>query len=148
MEINKNECQYCKKVFKKDIYLTKHQKNAKYCVIIQKQIAEQEVEKSIQNLQTVKEEINVEIQDLINVNGDLIESNSTELQKKKIDEIHSIYLEFENDKICIENEYNLEVSKVLNKGGIKNNLEEYYNLEKIKISKIQSIYTEFENKKI
>ena len=148
MENNKNECQYCKKTFKKDIYLAKHQKNAKYCVIIQKKIAEKEVEKSIQNLQTVKEEINDEIRDLLNTNGDLIVNNSGELEKNKIDEIHSIYLLAENDKILVENEYNLQVSIILEKGDIKHNLEEYYTLEKSKICKLQDIYSQFENKKL
>ena len=148
MENNKNECQYCKKTFKKDIYLAKHQKNAKYCVIIQKKIAEKEVEKSIQNLQTVKEEINDEIRDLLNTNGDLIVNNSGELEKNKIDEIHNVYLLAENDKILVENEYNLQVSTILEKGDIKHNLEEYYTLEKSKISKLQDIYSQFENKKL
>ena len=148
MENNINECQYCKKTFKKDIYLAKHQKNAKYCVIIQKKIAEKEVEKSIQNLQTVKEEINDEIRDLLNTNGDLIVNNSGELEKNKIDEIHNVYLLAENDKILVENEYNLQVSTILEKGDIKHNLEEYYTLEKSKISKLQDIYSQFENKKL
>ena len=144
---NNHVCKYCKKIFKKEIYLIKHQKNAKYCVIIQKKIAEKEVEKSIKNLQTVKEEINIEISDLLNLNGDLITNNSEELENKKIDEIHSMYLIFENDKIQIENEYNLQVYTLLDKGNIKHNLEEYYTIEKIKISKLQNIYSEFENKK-
>ena len=110
-------------------------------------MAEKEVEKSIQNLQTVKEEINDEIRVLLNTNGDLISNNSGELEKKKIDEIHSIYLLFENDKILLENQYNFQVSTLLEKGDIKNNLEEYYTLEKSKISKLQDIYSQFENKK-
>ena len=145
---NNHVCKYCKKIFKKEIYLIKHQKNAKYCVIIQKKIAEKEVEKSIQNLQTVKEEINDEIRDLLNTNGDLIVNNSGELEKNKIDEIHNVYLLAENDKILVENEYNLQVSTILEKGDIKHNLEEYYTLEKSKISKLQDIYSQFENKKL
>jgi len=147
MEMNYYECKFCKKNFKKESYVTKHQKNAKYCIIIQKKMAEEEVEKSIQDLQNVKEGIKDEIQELVNFTGDLIVNNSLDLEKKKIDEIHSKYLEFENEKMLIENKYNLQVSQFLDKGDLKTNIEEYYMIEKNKIDKIQELYSMFENEK-
>lgn len=147
MEIINYECKFCKKNFKKENYLAKHQKSAKYCIIIQKKIAEEEVDKTIKNLQNVKEGIKDEIQELINITGDLIENNSVNLEKKKVDEIHAKYLEFENDKMLIENEYNIHLSDLLDKDNIKNNIEEYYDIEKIKIDKIQELYSIFEKEK-
>ena len=144
---SKIECQYCKKKFKQETYLIKHQKNTKYCVIIQKQLVEKDIENSIQNLQNAKININREINDLV-YDDDLIADASEDLLKKKNDEIHAVYLQFEKEKIIIDNEYNYNVSTLLNNGDIKNNLEQYYTFEKNKISKIQNIFSEFENKKL
>ena len=145
METTNNvECRYCKKTFKKDSYLAKHQKTAKYCIIIQKKIAEKDIEDSIQNLMNAKESINKELNDLEEVNEF---NNLEELEKKKIDEIHSLYLDFEKEKINIENEYKSKAASIIDNINIQNNLEEYYNLDKIKIKKLNDMYLEFETKK-
>lgn len=147
METTNNvECQYCKKKFKKDSYLAKHQKTAKYCIIIQKKIAGNDIEDSIQNLMIAKDSINKEIDEMEDINVSTL-NNLEELDKKKIDEIHSLYLNFEKEKISIENEYNSNTSSFMSNNNIHNSLNDYYNLDKIKILKLHNIYTEFENKK-
>jgi len=147
METTNNvECRYCKKTFKKDSYLAKHQKTAKYCIIIQKKIAGNDIEDSIQNLMIAKDSINKEIDEMEDINVSTL-NNLEELEKKKIDEIHSLYLNFEKEKISIENEYNSNTSSFMSNNNIHNSLNDYYNLDKIKILKLHNIYTEFENKK-
>ena len=148
MEINYYICQYCKKKFKKESYLSKHQKNTKYCLTIQqKKDDEKELENTIQNLQNAKVGLNNEIMDIIVDNHDEIISNKTDdLEKMMIDEVHDAFLEFENKKILTEDEYNAQLSLLLN-NNLKNNMGEYYDTEKNKINKLQEMYLLFEKKK-
>jgi hypothetical protein len=148
MEINYYICQYCEKKFKKESYLSKHQKNTKYCLTIQqKKDDEKELENTIQNLQNAKAGLNNEIMDIIVDNHDEIISNKTDdLEKIMIDEVHDAFLEFENKKILAEDEYNTKLSLLLN-NNLKNNMGEYYDTEKNKINKLQEMYLLFEKKK-
>ena len=125
MEVKCYECQYCKNKFKKETYLAKHQKNAKYCLSIQKE-----------NKELLKK---IEV-----VQSDII----SELEKKKLNEIHDSFLEFENNKLELENEYNINISNILEKQNLKNNIEEYYSIEKSKIDKLHELYALFEKNKI
>ena len=149
MEINYYICQYCKKKFKKESYLSKHQKNTKYCLTIQqKKENERELENTIQNLQNAKVGLNNEIMEIIVDNQDEIINNKTdELEKMMIDEVHDAFLEFENKKILVEDEYNSHLSLLLN-NNLKNNMGEYYETEKNKINKIQEMYFLFEKNKL
>lgn len=124
MELKYYECEYCKNKFKKETYLLKHQKNAKYCLSIQKG-----KEKLLKEVQVVQSDI------------------ISELEKKKLNEIHDSFLEFENNKLELENEYNTNISNILEKQNLKNNIEEYYSIEKNKIDKLQELYALFEKNK-
>lgn len=124
MKLKYYECEYCKNKFKKETYLLKHQKNAKYCLSIQKG-----KEKLLKEVQVVQSDI------------------ISELEKKKLNEIHDSFLEFENNKLELENEYNTNISNILEKQNLKNNIEEYYSIEKNKIDKLQELYALFEKNK-
>jgi len=124
MELKYYECEYCKNKFKKETYLLKHQKNAKYCLSIQKG-----KEKLLKEVEVVQSDI------------------ISELEKKKLNEIHDSFLEFENNKLELENEYNTNISNILEKQNLKNNIEEYYSIEKNKIDKLQELYALFEKNK-
>jgi len=124
MELKYYECEYCKNKFKKETYLLKHQKNAKYCLSIQKG-----KEKLLKKIEVVQSDI------------------ISELEKKKLNEIHDSFLEFENSKLELENEYNTNISNILEKQNLKNNIEEYYSIEKSKIDKLQELYALFEKNK-
>ena len=124
MELKYYECEYCKNKFKKETYLLKHQKNAKYCLSIQKG-----KEKLLKKIEVVQSDI------------------ISELEKKKLNQIHDSFLEFENSKLELENEYNTNISNILEKQNLKNNIEEYYSIEKSKIDKLQELYALFEKNK-
>ena len=149
MEINYYICQYCKKKFKKESYLSKHQKNTKYCLTIQqKKENEKELEYTIQNLQNAKDGLNNEIMDIIVDNHDEIITDKTdELEKIMTDEVHDAFLDFESKKILIEDEYNTKLSLLLS-NNLKNNMGEYYDTEKNKINKLQEMFLLFEKNKI
>jgi hypothetical protein len=130
MAVKCYECEYCKNKFKKETYLTKHQKNAKYCLSIQKENKYK---------QKILKEVEIEV-----VQSDII----SDLEKKKINDIHETFLEFENSKLELEDEYNTNISNILEKQNLKNNIEEYYSIEKSKIDKLQELYALFEKNKI
>lgn len=131
MELNYYECEYCKNKFKKETYLAKHQKNAKYCLNIRNKIKNgQEIIEEVKNLELIQDD------------------NITKLENQKLNEIHDSFLEFENNKLLLENEYNINISNILDKQDLKNNIEEYYSIEKNKITKLQELYCLFEKNKI
>jgi two-component sensor histidine kinase len=78
----------------------------------------------VQNLQNAKVNLNNEIMEIIDNNLDEIINNKTdELEKIKIDEVHAAFLDFENKKISIEDEYKNRLSLVLS-SNLKNNMVE------------------------
>lgn len=124
------ECEYCKNKFKKEAYLSKHQKNTKYCLSIQEKNKNSQDEREVEEFEPIK----------INIVSDL--------EKKRLNEIHESFLEFEDSKLKLENEYNTNISNILEKQDLKNNIDEYYSIEKNKINKLQNLYSLFEKNKL
>jgi hypothetical protein len=143
MDVKKN-CQYCNKLIK-ETYLLKHQKTAKFCIAMQNELKDKEIEKLTIEKQNIEDQIKL-LSTLKESHTDFNDDTLLNIQQTKTSKLHEAYLEYEKQKLQIEEESKQSVDNYVNKENI-DNIDDFYNIDKIKFDKLQSIYSDFEQKK-